>query len=173
METATKAFFQHSLYPPLCAAKWWASECGAVLWEDNVRRLSNPASMTLPLAVLLDYQPFTASVTSVEPFTTETRHSPPTVAHYGHTAASAGPGSAHLSLGSSKQTHCLLLKLIQIQSPENMPLCLKLWFWSQYNQIGLLVERCYWLTCADGSSQIIWTWANVNVRLVWLRLRLL
>lgn len=99
--------------------------------------------MTLPLAVLLDYQPLAASVTSAGPFTMETpHHSPPTAPHYRATAASAGPGSAHLSLGTSKLTHCLLLKLIWGQSPETMaiervPLCLKVWFWFQYNQIGL------------------------------------
>lgn len=61
--------------------------------------------MTPPLAVLLDYQPLAACVTSAGPFTMETpHHSPPTAAHYRATAASAGPGSAHLSLGTSKLT---------------------------------------------------------------------
>ncbi|KAM7395760.1 hypothetical protein PAMA_007169 [Pampus argenteus] len=50
--------------------------------------------MTLPRAVLLDYQPFAGSVTSAGPLTMETpHHSPPTAAHYRDTAASAGPGS--------------------------------------------------------------------------------
>lgn len=70
-------------------------------------------SMTPPLAVLLDYQPFVASVTSAGPFTMETpHHSLPTAPHYTATAASTGPGSAHLSLGTSKLTLCQLLKLI-------------------------------------------------------------
>lgn len=52
-------FFQ-TLHPPLCVAECWVSEwrSGAALWEDNTQRLSTPASMTPPLAGLLDYQPF-------------------------------------------------------------------------------------------------------------------
>lgn len=119
-----KAFFHSSQHPPLvCCKAVSVSERrgGAALWEDNVRRLSNPASMTLPLAVPLDYQPFAGSVTSAGPFTMETpHHSPPTAAHYRETAASTGPGSAHLSLGTSKLTHFLLLQLIRGQSSQTV-----------------------------------------------------
>lgn len=68
--------FQSCRHPPSCAARKWVSERrgGATLGDDNVRRLSNPASMTLPVAGLLDYQPFTASLTPAGPFTMETPH---------------------------------------------------------------------------------------------------
>lgn len=103
---------RHPSHPSLCCKAASVSERrgGAALWEDNVRRLSNPAIMTVPLAILLDYQAFAASVTSAGSFTMETpHHSPPTAAHYRDSAASAGPGSAHLSICTWKLTHCLLL----------------------------------------------------------------
>lgn len=72
--------------------------------------------MTLPLGVLLDYQPLPASVTSAGPFAVETpHHRPPTAPHYVATAASTGPGSAHLSLGTSELSERPLLKLIRGQ----------------------------------------------------------
>lgn len=75
----------------------------AALYEDNERRLSNPISMTLPLAVLLDYQPFAASVTSEGLFTMETSHPLlPTEAYYRTAAKSTGPGTAHQTLSLSR-----------------------------------------------------------------------
>lgn len=92
---------------------------GATLWEDNVRRLSNPVSVTLPVAGLLDYQPFAAALTSAGPFTMETPHrSPPTALHHRAAAASGGPGSVQSSPGTSKLTYCVLWKLTWGQSPE-------------------------------------------------------
>ena len=87
-----------------CEVQSWEVELlyEKIMWGDW-------ASMTLPLALLLDYQPFAASVTSVGPFTMETpHHSPPTAAHYRATAASAGPGSAHLSLATLEFTVALI-----------------------------------------------------------------
>lgn len=84
----------------------------------DMRRLSNPASVTLPVAGLLDYQPFAAALTSVGPFTMETPHrSPPTALHHRAAAASTGPGSVQSSPGTSKLTYCVLLKLTWGQSP--------------------------------------------------------
>lgn len=71
--------------------------------EDNARRLSNPASMTPPRAVLLITRRSLESETSAALFTMETPHHwPPTVAHYRADALSAGPGSVHLSLTTLK-----------------------------------------------------------------------
>lgn len=128
---------------------------GAASWEDNTRRLSNPASMTPPLAGLLDYQPFAACETSAGSSTVATpHHSPPTAPHYRATAAGTGPGSAHPGLGASKLTRRPLFKLIWGQSQETVaigcvPPCLKVWLWFQH-RIGVLVWWCYWHTYADG-----------------------
>lgn len=133
--------FQTCRHPLLCAARKRVAERrgGAALWEDNVRRLSNRASMTLPPAGLLDYQPFAASLTSAGPFTMETpRLSPPT---------------APSSQNPSEVTHRLLLKLIWGQRPEPIvtidpvPEGLTL-----LSVIVLLLRCCEWLTDADGSS---------------------
>lgn len=92
--------FQTCRHPLLCAARKRVAERrgGAALWEDNVRRLSNRASMTLPPAGLLDYQPFAASLTSAGPFTMETPH--------------RSPPSAPSSQNPSEVTNRLLLKLV-------------------------------------------------------------
>lgn len=92
-----KLFSHSSPHPPFCAAEQRASERrgGAASWGDNVRRLSNPASVTPPLAGLLDYQTFAASVTSAGLFTMETpHHFPPTAPHHRATAASRRSGSS-------------------------------------------------------------------------------